>query len=496
MTKHRSMVRRFGDRERELLMKLFRSLGTDNPHEAEAARSRIASLLDQFDKAWTDLIALLSGGTLTVDATLAAAIVGLGDPNPDQRANSRRNISELLARHRKTWNDFADALCAIMSAPWLDPAAAPDPERENPLALLVFILREYVELRSEHEYVAVALWALHTHVCNEFMVTPRLALRSPTADCGKSTLLDILARETARPIKYDNVTAAALCHSIDESHPTVLLDEVDNLVLGLQGNGKIRALFNSGHRAGGTMAIWTRDGTRKFLVFAPLALALPDAIGGLPRTLNSRCVTITMQRSRRELRRLDVVNYDPAFDAIYRQILLWRRDVALNPDPVMPDGMRNRFADNWRPLLSIADTLDWGTQAREAMVHFAREFQDADVRILLLGDIRKVFDAQAVDRLPTRTLLAALLVLDETDWTEFRGVRGEQQPHKLKASELAAMLRDFQIRPRSIWPTNRTATSKSAKGYRRSQFEEVWLAYCGEDGTTAQASNIRSLRRT
>jgi hypothetical protein len=44
------------------------------------------------------------------------------------------------------------------------------------------------------------------------------------------------------------------------------------------------------------------------------------------------------------------------------QVLLWRRDVELKSDPDMP--LRNRMADNWRPLISIADTLGWGEQAR------------------------------------------------------------------------------------------------------------------------------------
>ena len=61
-------------------------------------------------------------------------------------------------------------------------------------------------------------------------------------------------------------------------------------------------------------------------------------------------------------------------------------------------------------------------------------------------------------------------------------------------SEVVNMLRDFAIRPHTIWPKNRTPTSKSSKGYRRSQFEAAWRSYCAEDGTPAHASNIRALR--
>jgi len=57
------------------------------------------------------------------------------------------------------------------------------------------------------------------------------------------------------------------------------------------------------------------------------------------------------------------------------------------------------------------------------------------------------------------------------------------------------MLRELKIRSSTIWPKNRTAASKSAKGYRRSQFEEAWRKYCADNGTTAHGNNIRSLRR-
>jgi hypothetical protein len=486
--RHRTIARRFGDRERERLVKLFRQFGTDNVHEAEAARGAIDSLLRQFGKTWDDLSELLGGTPAAIRADLAGDIAALGSSDPDERANARRNITELLARHRKGWNDLTS------SAAWASSSSADDPPRVNPLALLHHLLKEYVALKP-HVYILVSLWALHTHVYSRFMVTPRLALRSPVPDCGKTTLIDVLAQVTARAEKFDSITTAAIYRLIDATHPTLLIDEADNIGLELQPNGRLRAVLNSGHRSGGTVAQVERGSTRRYSTFAPLALALPDMFGTLPRTLASRCITITMERhsGQRELRRFDVNHPDLAFDAAYQQILLWQRDVELNPEPEMPAGMRNRFADNWRPLLSIADSLGWGTQAREAMVIFAREFQDADVKILLLNDIRKVFDAHAVDRLPSKRLLDALHGLDEAGWCEFRGVRSEQQPHRLKDSEVAAMLREFSIRPRTIWPPNRTAQTRSSKGYYRCAFENAWRAYCTDDGTAAQSRKSKGL---
>jgi hypothetical protein len=290
----------------------------------------------------------------------------------------------------------------------------------------------------------------------------------------------------ARPKKFDWITTAALYHLIDDTHPSSLLDELDNL--GISRN-RLLAVLDSGYRKDGKGSLMESGRRREFSLFAPLALALPDMFGGLPRALNERCVTINMERhdGRRKLLRFDADRPDPALDAAYRQILLWRREVKLNPDPEMP--LRNRVADNWRCLISIADSLGWGEKAREAMMVFAREYRDADVKILLLTDIKKVFDAKVVDRLPTKTLIAALHEMDGAEWCEFRGTRGDQQPHKLKDSELAAMLKDFRIRPRTIRQRDSTA-----KGYHRPDLVDVWAKYCTEDVTASHTSNVKGLR--
>ena len=152
----------------------------------------------EFGKTWADLIELLGGTPAAIRADLARDIVALGSSDPDERANARRNIADLLARHRKNWNDLADVLFSTSPEAWASNPSADDPTRVNPLALVHHLLEEYVALKP-HEYIAVSLWALHTHVYECFMVTPRLALRSPIADCGKTTLLDVLSRLTARP---------------------------------------------------------------------------------------------------------------------------------------------------------------------------------------------------------------------------------------------------------------------------------------------------------
>src|ERR1700736_2264739 len=46
-----------------------------------------------------------------------------------------------------------------------------------------------------------------------------------------------------------------------------------------------------------------------------------------------------LRRLERALKRFDSIHPDGALDAAYEQILLWRREVQLNPDPEMPAGI-------------------------------------------------------------------------------------------------------------------------------------------------------------
>jgi len=110
----------------------------------------------------------------------------MGSSNPHERNSAWDKLDELLRKHKKTWNDIPELLQATAEAPVEENASAPSGTTGGDICCLQladFILREYVTLK-EHEYLAVALWVLHTHVYQQFMVSPRLALLSPVRGCG------------------------------------------------------------------------------------------------------------------------------------------------------------------------------------------------------------------------------------------------------------------------------------------------------------------------
>jgi hypothetical protein len=64
------------------------------------------------------------------------------------------------------------------------------------------------------------------------------------------------------------------------------------------------------------------------------------------------------RRADAQLRRYD--GNDEDLDIAYAHTMVWARDVNLNLDPPMPAEQRGRRADNWRPLIAIADACGWG----------------------------------------------------------------------------------------------------------------------------------------
>lgn len=425
----------------------------------------------------------------------------MGSSNANEKASAEDKLKKLLADNGLSWNDVATCAAAAddddgikAAAPGgaasnAGTAAPTDRPKVNVLALVLRLIELHVAITPEVR-MAAALWLLHTYVYERYPVTPRLALTSPVRGCGKTVLLTLLGLLVANPHRTDNTTAAAIYHLLALSPRTLLVDEGDNL--GLLSNGVLRAVFNSGHRRGGSIDRYIGGRSRRFFTFAPLAVA---AIGMLPLPLLHRAVVDSMQRAGGPaLALLDET--DPKFPASREQIERWAKTCALAREPEMPPSLTNRAADNWRVLIAIADDLGHGQAARKAAIALCANRPDEDPGVVLLADIRTVFLTKGVDRISSAELVEALLELDDGRWMDFRGPNDDRPPRKLNQPELARMLRPFGIGPRTVWPAQRQAGSKSARGYYQSQFEPAWAAYCSPADTPTQSGKIIHLPRS
>ena len=98
----------------------------------------------------------------------------------------------------------------------------------------MLFLRTYVRL-SEDEYLILAPWILHTHTFAAWSRTAYLHVSSATPECGKTLLLELLELLVPNSLLIMGVSANALARAIEQDHPVLLLDEVDQFLAGDTG---------------------------------------------------------------------------------------------------------------------------------------------------------------------------------------------------------------------------------------------------------------------
>lgn len=430
----------------------------------------------------------------------------LGSSFEAEREAARLHLIKLLTSKGRSWNDIPDLLAIVRArrtppAPPTAPAAPPPPTGDPLDGAELFkgihaIFRQFLSLERD-EYVAITLWAMHTFVARRFMHTPRLVLRSGVRGCGKTTALDVLKGMVAHPQKSDNMTAAAFFRWTNMGDtdwgPTVLIDEVDNL--SLLTDPLFRAALNSGHRQGGSIQRTLQNVVTAFKTFAPVVLA---GIGTVPLPLARRSIIIHLQRDPQaplRLRRFDSRDAEQIdmFLLLTAHLAFWAKDCVLTGDPPMPRELTGSQADNWRPLIALADACGVGELAREVAVGMSRDL-DEDFEVLLLRDIRDLFDQKRVDRLASAAIVENLNLLPHGLWSDWCGKQDTDTPRPLTTGIMAKLLAVFRIRPTTIWPLKRNADSKSSRGYHRYQLEDAWSRYCPEADTATHAGKIRRLR--
>src|SRR5438552_889160 len=181
----------------------------------------------------------------------------------------------------------------------------------------------------------------------------------------------------------------------------------------------------------------------RFTCWCPKAIA---SIGHLHPTLASRCIVIRMDRKTagEECERLKHLNATELQRKCARFVLDHAAEIA-SAEPAIPEGLTNRAADIWEPLLALADLAGgrWPELARAAAAGLTARAQEYSPIGSLLMDIYLVFALGDCERLFSRELVAALVRCGERPWGELR--RGRP----VTETWLAQQLRAYGIKPRT-----------------------------------------------
>src|SRR6516225_6140184 len=424
-----------------------------------------------------------------------ALIAALARKDHTEYDRVRAELAETLGMRVGTLDDQVRALRKKMGAdddkddlphwkvePWPEPV-----DGAVLLDSIKRVFRRYIILPKAAE-VALSLWVLHAWTVDAGDISPFMVLVSPTKRCGKTSVLILLFFLTPKSELASNITAAALFRHIEAVRPTLLIDEADTFV---KNNEELRGILDSGHTRVAAQIIRNVEANgehkpRRFSTWAAKAIA---TIRKLADTLEDRSVRVTLQRKPRDakverLRRRDTEE----FKSLRSQAARWAADnfdKLVDPDPAVPEVLNDRAADNWRPLLAIAELVggDWPDRAREAALVLSGEAQDDAIGVKLLKDIRLAFGDD--DAIRSADLVAKLAEDPEQPWADWKHGRA------LTQNQLGRLLSGFGISSETV----DIPGLKSAKGYKRARFEEAWVAYCPVKSPSAGKNPI-SKRRT
>ncbi len=251
-----------------------------------------------------------------------------------------------------------------------------------------------------------------------------------------------------------NASTPAVFRMVANNGPiTLLWDEVDAIFTGTGGGGyeDLRALLNAGYKRTACVARCVGDShsVQRFPVYSPVALV--GLAGGMPPTITTRAITVHMRRKKRDdtaeefRERIVQRDAEPLRDALAAWIGSIAETVG-EAEPEMPPGVANRPARSGnRSWPSPTRPVGTGRTppARRAR-YFVREADQQPVTtgVRLLADLHTVFADRDTDRLSTTDILANLVTLDESPWSD---INGPGRP--LDARRLAKELALYHVSP-------------------------------------------------
>jgi hypothetical protein len=175
-------------------------------------------------------------------------------------------------------------------------------------------------------------------------------------------LLEVLELLVRMPVATANISNAALFRVIQQSKPTLLIDEIDS-IFGKKAREReeFRGMINAGYRRGATthrMGGRNNSTLQTFSVYCPKAFA---GIGDcLPDTIADRAIPIRLKRRTRStsVERFRLREVEPEGHGLRDRLAAWLEpqhdDLAVYWPP-LPDQLDDRAQDVWEPLLAVAD---------------------------------------------------------------------------------------------------------------------------------------------
>src|SRR5262249_19440419 len=312
-------------------------------------------------------------------------------------------------------------------------------------------ISRYVFLR-EYQLTAALLWTAHAWLYpNVPTHSPILAATSAEPDSGKSTLVAALGRAAPRYSLNIEMTGPSLYRFVDAAKPTLVIDEADDL---FARRSDLKHIINAGWTRGAKIprqvniaGVWT---TVYCDPFTPKAIALFGR--NLPPATRTRCIELRMQPKREgeQVEPFDQVD-DAEFAVLRRKFARWAADHATalkDAKPIMPSGLNNRAAANWKLLLAIAELAGgpWPERAGETAERLTRSGRRPSDGVRLLAAFKDMFAASRKE-ITSENVVAELRKDPTSIWADYN--RGGP----ITQRQVALLLDAYDIHPVPLHPT-------------------------------------------
>jgi Protein of unknown function (DUF3631) len=404
--------------------------------------------------------------------------------------------------------------------PWPDPI-----DGAELLTDLSRTIGAYVKMEG-HQRDAIALWFVFAHAHDLRDYAPLLLIKSAIKRSGKTRLAEMAPYLTPRPLALAGLTAAFIERAIEGYKCTLIIDEADRLrkgnpALAEQIDAQLnRSFMRKGAFVGKNVPL--PGGGYEPRLFSTWAPTLISGIGKQADTAEDRAVIIVLKRklTREKVKQRRARDGDD-LRILARRIARFVEDNESYLRNHVPDALEvdnDRAKDVWEPLLTIAEAAggEWPERARKAGRALAGEAveEEEESGVQLLSDIRGVFCAaylavhpahkdlppgeilklakdKAKDedakrgrpndgpRLPSSILVQRLIEVEDGP---YKTVGDTQKP--LTQNTLARALREFKIRPGTIW----LSKESTPKGYHLHSFEDAFARYLSEPAKAPSSS--------
>jgi hypothetical protein len=332
----------------------------------------------------------------------------------------------------------------------------PEPVDAEQLLNDVMIRINKEAIIQNHQTLVAGLEVMLTWVHARMEFSPIFYVTAPDRECGKSSLLEVMAKMVRRPVKTSNVSSAAIFRLSELYHPTFLMDEAQDQLK----NEDFCLVIKSGHTPG-DVAIRCDPNTNNPVIFDVFCPKLLAGIGRANGQIMSRSIIIEMERRDGETDRSIKIG-DPELVDLRRKLARWAQDCGDLSGIHFPKqtGIKLRNRDNWQVFYRVASAVS-STVARqllETIPLFIDEEQD--FATYLLASLRKLYHEQ--DQLRSAGFMGSEVIVEELNQDK-EAPWYARDGKGLTVHGLSARLRRYKIKPDKVWQSD---TERQVRGFR------------------------------